>query len=320
VIVTATIVAALLGGGALLRKRFGKSSASQNGNGGGLTSTAIDEFLERRSDGLVQYNKTIGKQIMGWLASVTLAPLPEGPGSARAFQLISSNDGSPPPANAAAGRALVDLALGGSVVLAHRGLTYTGKERRAVAVAPGSRELMELAGEKGAYAVLIVPNEEAIAPTAPPLPGFSPEKKPVPGAAQNSVGAVESTKRMPPSLAAKVDDLLKKPDASSESLLEISNQLRLGGYEAEALEVDKRAADLRAHAIASVARTPATFVIPPGHPGALALAKKLAGNEKRYRDLLAANPALSEKRPGYVVPWTVGQVVRIPASWIRRRT
>jgi hypothetical protein len=57
------------------------------------------------------------------------------------------------------------------------------------------------------------------------------------------------------------------------------------------------------------------FVIPEGHPGAIALAKKIAGDGKRFADLLAQNPVLSATAEGAVSPWTPGQVVRLPPSW-----
>ena len=309
-------------GVAIARKRSG-------GAGGGISSEKLDEFLERRSDGLIQFNRDTGKQILGWLASVSTEPLPPIAEGVRGYALLSSKDGSPPSVDNAASKLLVGDALSGSMVLVHRGITYTGKERRAVSLAPSHPELQKLAGPSGAYAILITPKaeQELKNPELPAMPGFSNESKPVPGMqpmAKKPINAAPGGV-LPPALRERVDALLAKPDAKPEELEAVAKQLRLGGYEVDAAVLEKRAADMRAvkvvaDAVASSKSASPTFVIPAGHPGAMALAKKLTGDERRYRELLASNPNLAEKMVSgvtYVVPWSPGQVVKIPASWAR---
>lgn len=303
--------AALFGGGYLAKKAIDKKvhPASSDAT---LSSKPVDEFMELRSDGLYQFNRSTAVSILGWLGSVSLVPVD---GEEGLYDLATSADGSPPPAGTGAGKQLVSFAKKGKAVLLSRDVTIVGRPvRRAAVVAPYSDQMKKLSGEGGALAILIVPADEKVDPTLPALEGFEGVKaKGVPGAAPLEGEKTEESD-LPNDLRKQIDELLKKTDADEKTLENVEKQLRLGGYEVEADLVAARRGDVRAKAIASSPEK--FFVIPEGHPGAIALAKKLVGDGQRFSELLQQNTALSASADGSVVPWTAGQVVRLPPSWV----
>lgn len=312
----ALLAAALFGGGYALKKVFNKQGPTASG--GPLTSKAYDEFLELRSDGCLQFNRDTAISILGWLGSVTLKPVtPQPTPSVHVSDLVASADGSPPPAGALASKLLVSQAKAGKVVLVSRDVTVVGRpERRAVWLDPKDPAMLSLAGKDGAYAILIVPAAEDVEPTLPPLPGYtSSQPDPIPGGElpKPAIGGDE----LPLDLRRQVDDLLKKSDGDPDVFQKVADQLRLGGYLKEARLVADRAEDLVALSVVK-ANPKQIFVIPAGHPGAIALAKKLTGDEKRVAELIAQNPVLTLKNAATgttIFPWTAGQVVRLPPSW-----
>jgi hypothetical protein len=314
----ALIVAALFGGGFALKRAIDKGVVTPGMSSDGITSKPYDEFLELRSDGLLQFNRQTAISILGWLGSVsTRLKDAESTPIVTVFRLLPSPDGSPPAEGKGASRELLNLAKEGKVILVSRDITLVNRpERKAVAVSPDKHmELFDQASQRGQYANLIVPSEEKVAPTLPALPGYTasepdsfPGQKPLP---------LSPSEELPLDLRRQVDDLLKRVDSQPAALQSVARQLRLGGYNKEADLLDQRAADHRAMAIAK-ATARELFVIPAGHPGAIEFCKRVAGSEQKIADLLAVNPVLVAKTSDKgveVFPWTPGQVVSIPPSW-----
>lgn len=314
------LAAALFGGGYFAKKALDKRHHAV-ANASAITSTPVDEFLELRSDGLVQFNRQTAISILGWLGSVSLVPVATdekldaaGLAPAQVFDLSTNADGSPPALGTGAAKRLLELAKGGKTVLVSRDVTIAGRpERRAVATIDAAKMRM-LASKTGKLAILIVPAEEHVEPTLPPLEGFE-------GVAHQGVPGVEmiavedkGSVDLPNDLRRQIDDLLKKENADDKTLEAVARQLRLGGYEHEADLVDARRADVR---VKEVVNEPQKFfIIPEGHPGAIALAKKLVGDGKRVGEIASSNPALGVAADGSVVPWSPGQIVRLPSSWV----
>lgn len=328
-------IAMLFGGGLVAKKFFGKktspaastSSSSSPAEGGApsVSSQRVDEFLELRSDGLYQFNRSTAVAILGWFGSVQAKTAPSGYEGVVAYDLIASQDGSPPPAGTGAGKILLAECKAGKTVLATRDITHAGSMLRRAAVTGG--DLSKLAGKGGSYAILIVPSAESVDPVLPPMPGFEGARKPVPGAvplpeqkASGSRTAIASTSgtredaELPPEIRSMIDDLLKKPNATAEDLEAIGKQLRLGGFPKNAAMMETKAADMRAKAAVELVESRMAFVIPMGHKGATALAKKLTGEAARAKELLEHNPNLTVKGDK-VRPWLPGQIVKLPPSW-----
>lgn len=321
------LVATFFGGGYALKKALDKTSGVDpvapmpppGGPQNAITSRLFDEFLEIRSDGLLQFNRQTAISILGWLGSVSARPTADGSTPfVVVYDLRPSMDGSPPDADSIASRTLIDTAKKGFAILARKDITVVGRHpRRAAAVKLEDRAaLQKMAGQGGEYAVLLMPMEELIEPTLPALPGFTAsDPDDFPGHIPFQTSPISS---LPLDMRRQIDDLLKKTDASVSSVEKLARQLRLGGYVKEAELLDERAADLRALEIASLGARE-MFVIPEKHAGALDLCKRMTGDETRIVELLAHNPVLSATVQNgeqiSVFPWTPGQIVRIPPSW-----
>ena len=319
------LVATFFGGGYALKKAFDKTSGGvepasppPSGPENSIASKAFDEFLEIRSDGLLQFNRQTAISILGWLGSVSTHPLANGlTPFVVLYDLRPSLDGSPPAAEAIASRTLIDTAKKGYAILARKDITVVGRHpRRAAAVRPEDRASMQkLAGRDGEYAILLVPIEEPVQPTLPSLPGYTTsDPDDVPGQGQLQT----PSSNLPLDLRRHVDDLLKMGGANVAAIEKVARQLRLGGHTREADMLDERAADLRALDIASLGPRE-MVVISDKHPGALELCKRMTGDETRIMELLAHNPVLTATPTNdgqiSVFPWTPGQIVRIPPSW-----
>ncbi len=320
----------LLGGGLAAKKMFGKkespgaasaqASASASADGSSVSSLRVDEFLELRSDGLYQFNRSTAVAILGWLASVQAKSAPAGYEGVAAYDLVASHDGMPPPVGMGAGKILLTECKAGKTILATRDITHTGAILRR-ALATGG-DLGKLAGKGGSYAILIVPAAESIDPVLPPMPGYEGAKKPVPGASplpapKTAPTVTSGTKEdadLPPEIRSMIDDLLKKPDATANDLEAIAQQLRLGGFPKNAALMETKAADMRAKAAVELVESREAFVVPMGHKGATALAKKLTGDASRVKELLEHNQNLTVKGDK-VRPWLPGQIVKLPPSW-----
>ncbi len=305
------LAAVLLGGGYVAKKAIDKRHVAVAQGSSALTSKPVDEFLELRSDGMLQFNRQTAISLLGWLASVSLVPVA---GEEGAFDLSTNADGSPPALGTGAAKRLLDLAKKGDTVLVSRDVTITGRPERRAACTRDVAKMKAYAQKDGKYAILIVPAEEHVEPTLPPLEGFEgAEHLGVPGV---EMIAVETTgsQDLPNDLRRQIDDLLKKQNADDKTLEAVARQLRLGGYEHEADLVDARRADLRVKEVVDAPQK--FFIIPEGHPGAIALAKKLVGDGKRVGEIAKANPALGLAADGSVVPWSPGQIVRLPSAWV----
>lgn len=326
----AAIASALLGGGFLFNKFFGKpqqkasspsvsmSTTSPMGSKGTpIAAQRIDEFLEMRSDGLVQFNKDTAIAVLGWMGSVSARQAPSVRKDVVVYDLVASEDGMPPAVGMGAGKVLLAEAKSGKTVLVLKDITKVGaKNRRAVAT---TADLHSLAGQGGDYAILIVPASEVVEPALPPMPGFEGAKRPVPGAVdlakKSDASGADASHEMPADLRSMVEDLLKKDDCDARDLENIARQLRLGGYTKSADMIEAKAADIHAKDVVGAVELRTVFVIPKGHAGAMSLAQRLTGNPGRYKDLLAVNPELSSTKDGRLRPWVPGQIVKLPASW-----
>lgn len=302
------LAASLFTGGYFAKKALDKRAVAAKASP--LSTKPFDEFLEVRSDGLYQFNRQTAISVLGWLGSVSLQPVE---GAEGVYDLATNADGSPPALGTGAAKRLLDFAKKGNVVMLSRDVAIVGRPERRAAIfktleVPAAKTF---GGESGKYAILLVPSEEKVEPTVPAVPGFEGEKdKGIPGAPPP---AASEDSDLPNDLRRQVDELLKKVDADDKTLESVARQLHLSGYHAYAAMVEARKGDLRAKEIAFYPDR--FFIIPDAHPGAIALAKKVTGDGKKYSDLLAQNPALSALADGTIVPWSPGQVVRLPSSW-----
>jgi hypothetical protein len=315
------LAAALVAGGGLLAKKMLVKDVvvkpSSRHAAPAIAAQRVDEFLERRNDGLYQFNRDTAVSILGWMGSVAAVPAPSGQPGVTVYDLVASSDGMPPAVGAAAGKILLAEAKSGKTVLVRRDITAVGVRTRRAAAAKG--DLSSLAGDGGEYAVLIVPEAESVEPALGPMQGFEGGKRPVPGASElpetDESGAEKPVEELPADVRSMIEDLLKKSDGDPRALGAIARQLRLGGYPQAANMVESKAGDLHAADVVEAVELRTVFVIPKGHAGAMSLATRMTGDPRRAKDLLPMNPELSVTSDGRLRPWVPGQIVKLPASW-----
>lgn len=299
------LAAALFGGGYIAKKALDKRHATVHPS---FTTKPVDEFLELRSDGLYQFNRQTAIELLGWLGSVELHDRADG-----LYDLVSNADGSPPASGSVAAKLLLELCKKGKTILLSRDISIVGKPDRLAAAVATPEEVLRLGSKDGKLAILMVPVEEHVEPTLPAMPGFEDGKNEgVPGGETPEIVADRGD--LPNDIRRQIDELLKKHDADDALLEAVARQLRNGGYERSAEMVEARRADIVATEL--VASPQKFFVIPDGHAGAKELAKRLVGDGARAKELVSLNPALAPNADGTVTPWTPGQIVRLPPSWI----
>lgn len=303
----------IVGGGLGAKKLLAAPSAPAPVDDKGA---AIDEFTELRDDGATTFNRTTAIGILGWMGSVSLKPVSSGP-AGKVYELVPSPNGMP--LEKPAGKELVRMAQQGNMILAERNITMTGRDAKRVLVVPAHAYVPDQHTPHDGELALLIEASGAPQPAQmdAPMPGF-PGKRPLPVAEPKiaeATGAEET--EVDPKLREIIETVLTHEESDPNALVVLAERLRLGGATKDAERLEARAADLRARTVVDGVKRRELFVIPPGHKGAAALAQKLTGDPQKVADLLKANPGLMDRGTG-VVPWTSGQVVKIPKTWGRR--
>lgn len=321
----AALVALIAGGG---KKKAQQAQPAPGQAPGGTTFPGFDpsarEALFEVREGIQFWRKQVADGLYAmWgaegLVSTSQPPdLPSG-----AYYLLVA----PKPVDAASAQQAIVGAVGqGLIVLAHIGCSIPQGSWRMLAFLPGAGSVAPAAegGDWGVFAVgAIAPGTPPYvpgggAPPGGPLPGFP--SIPGGGTYPPSGGAQWPGTEPPPldPISAKVEEMIRDPNASPEALEEAADLLESQGRKSDAQKLRARAAELRAEQqAADMARGSSLFTIRSGDLP-YKLAQYYTGDSQKFREIPPLNQDVGmrvvHKNGGtFLEPWR--GTIKLPLSW-----